>query len=67
MSETIPPGDRRARVLCLLKDAPSASTLRWVRALALQHDVEVVDLTQPGLSYAELVERIFASERVISW
>ena len=62
-----PPGDRRARVLCLLKDAPSEGTLRWIDALALQHDVEVVDLTKPGLSYAELVERIFASERVISW
>lgn len=61
------PGDRRARVLCLLKEAPSDGTLRWIDALALLHDVEVVDLAKPGLSYAELVERIFASERVISW
>ncbi len=67
MSETAPPGDRRASVLCLLKDAPSASTLRWIDALARQNDVDIVDLAKPGLSYAELVERIFASERVISW
>ncbi len=67
MSETAPPGDRRARLLCLLKDAPSEGTLRWIDALALQNDVEIVDLTKPGLSYAGLVERIFASERVISW
>ncbi len=67
MSETAPPGDRRARLLCLLKDAPSEGTQRWNDALALQNDVEIVDLTKPGLSYAGLVERIFASERVISW
>ena len=67
MSETAPPGDRRARVLCLLKDAPSAATLRWIDALTRQHDVDIVDLTKPVPSYAELVERIFASERVISW
>jgi hypothetical protein len=67
MNEAAPPGDRRARVLCLLKDAPSASTLRWIDALTRQHDVDIVDLAKPGLSYAELVDRIFASERVISW
>lgn len=67
MSEPQSPGKPRARVLCLLRDGPNADTLRWTEALARSHEVELVDLAQPGLSYGELLKRIFAAERVISW
>jgi len=55
------------RLLCLLRNGPTADALRWTEAFARNHEVELVDLTQPGLRYGELLQRIFASERVISW
>ncbi|TAN48802.1 MAG: hypothetical protein EPN19_15435 [Betaproteobacteria bacterium] len=67
MSESQAPGKPRTHVLCLLPDGPTAEALRWTQALAHSHEVELVDLTQPGLAYSELLQRIFASDRVISW
>lgn len=67
MSEPAPAGTQRMRVLCLLRDGPSDATRRWTAALAQTHEVELVDLARPGLDYAELLSRIFAADRVISW
>jgi len=67
VNETQSSGKPRARVLCLLRDGPGADALRWTAALARSHAVELVDLTQPGLDYGELLKRIFAADRVISW
>lgn len=67
MSESQAPAKPRTHVLCLLRDGPTADALRWTGALAHSHEVELVDLTQPGIAYAELLQRIFASDRVISW
>jgi hypothetical protein len=55
------------RVLCLLRDGPTAEALRWTGALAGTHEVELVDLSMPGIAYEELLDRIFAADRVISW
>lgn len=67
MSETQSSGNARARVLWLLRDGPSADALRWTEALARSHEVEIVDLATPVLNYGELLKRIFAADRVISW
>ena len=67
VSQSQLPGNPRLHVLCLLRNGPSADVLRWTGALAQIHDVELADLTQPGLSYSELLKRIFAADRVISW
>lgn len=67
MSKSPAPGKARTHVLCLLRDGPTAEALRWTEALAHSHAVELVDLTRPGLAYGELLQRIFASDRVISW
>jgi hypothetical protein len=32
-----------------------------------EHQVEIVDLTQPDPDYAGLVERVFAADSVASW
>ena len=55
------------RILCLLNEGADAAALRWIDALSGEHEVEVVDLAKKELSYAELVDRIFAADRVISW
>ena len=67
MSESQAPGKPRTHVLCLLRDGPTTDAMRWTEALARSHEVELIDLTQPGLAYGELLQRIFASDRVISW
>jgi hypothetical protein len=55
------------RILCLLKDAGDTGARRWIDALSRDHDVETVALAKKELSYPELVDRIFAADRVISW
>ena len=67
MSELRTPAKARAHVLCLLRDGPGADARRWTEALARSHEVELVDLAMPGLSYDQLLKRIFAAKRVISW
>lgn len=67
MSDQTTPGTARKRVLCLLRNGPSPEALRWTEALARDHEVELLDLTQAGLDYDALLKRVFACERVISW
>jgi len=67
MSETAHADSARMRILCLLNDAGDTGARRWIDALSRDHDVETVDLAKKELSYAELVDRIFAADRVISW
>lgn len=67
MSGLPTPGNLRKRVLCLLRNGPSPEAQRWTEALAQDHEVELLDLTQPELDYDALLKRIFACERVISW
>ncbi len=67
MSEMVPAGGARTRILWLLSDGPDPGARRWIEALSRDNDVELVDLSQKELSYADLVDRIFAADRVISW
>lgn len=55
------------RILCLLNDEADSGARRWIDALPGDHDIEIIALAKKEFSYAELVERIFAAERVISW
>ena len=55
------------KILYLLNDGANASAGEWVAALARDHQVEVVDLAEKAVPYDALVDKIFASDRVISW
>jgi hypothetical protein len=55
------------RILCLLNDARDTGARRWIDALSRDHDVEIVELAKKELSYSQLLDRIFAADRVISW
>jgi hypothetical protein len=55
------------RVLHVLKDGPEEAETAMAEMQAAEHEVEIVDLSKPGISYEELVDRIFASDKVISW
>jgi len=67
MSETVQAGRARMRILCLMNEGADSGARRWIDALPRDHDIEIVDLAKKEFSYAELVERIFAADRVISW
>jgi len=55
------------KILYLLSDGASTAPHEWVEALAGDHQVEVIDLREKAVPYDALVDKIFASDRVISW
>lgn len=67
MGEKVSAGSARMRILCILNDATDAGARRWIDALSRDHEVEIVALDAKAFTYAELVDRIFAADRVISW
>lgn len=54
-------------VLHVLKDGPQEAATAIAELQAAELEVEVIDLSRPVISYEELVDRIFASDKVISW
>lgn len=55
------------KILCLLNDGANASSSEWIEALAGDHQVEVIDLRKKKIPYDVLVDKIFVSDKVISW
>ena len=55
------------KILYLLNDGANASAGEWIAALARDHQVEVIDLAEKAVPYDALVDKIFASDKVISW
>jgi len=54
-------------VLHVLKDGPQEAATAVAELQAAELEVEVVDLSRPGISYEDLVDRIFASDKVVFW
>ena len=55
------------KLLFLLNDGPDASSGAWIEALSRNFEVEVIDLTRKEVPYDALVDKIFASDKVVSW
>jgi len=55
------------RMLLLLNDGPDASSGALIEALSRNCQVEVIDLARKEVPYDALVDKVFASEKVISW
>lgn len=55
------------KILYLLNDGASTAPDEWIDALAQEHQVEVIDLGAKVVPYDTLVDKIFASDKVISW
>jgi hypothetical protein len=54
-------------VLHLLNDGPETACTELLRLQSAELEVEVIDLSQADIDYGKLIEKIFASDRVISW
>ena len=55
------------KLLFLLNDGPDASSGTWIQALSRDCQVEVIDLARKQVPYDALVDKIFASDKLISW
>jgi len=55
------------RVLQILTDGPGTASGDVLKLQTTEHEVEVIDLTSMDVSYEELVDKIFANDKVISW
>jgi len=55
------------KILYLFNDGVNASSSEWIEVLSGDHQVEVIDLRKKVIPYDVLVDKIFASDKVISW
>jgi uncharacterized membrane protein len=55
------------KVLHLLRDGPEATATRIIAVHAREHQVTVIDLGARAISYEDLVDQIFAHDKVICW
>jgi uncharacterized membrane protein len=55
------------KVLQLLRDGPEAAASRIIAVHAQEHQVTVIDLSARDISYEDLVDEIFAHDKVICW
>ncbi|HBG93300.1 MAG: hypothetical protein A2X54_04305 [Nitrospirae bacterium GWF2_44_13] len=54
-------------ILHILNDGPTALSDRIIAAQSEDNVVKVIDLTKKSVSYENIIDRIFSSEKVISW
>lgn len=57
----------RLRILHLLNDGGDELSARIIEAHARDHQVRVVNLRDRELSFEQLVDEIFAHDKVVSW
>jgi len=55
------------KILHILNDGPTDLSDRIIPVQAKEHEVKVVDLSGPDVSFESIVEDIFSYDRVISW
>lgn len=55
------------KILHILNDGPEAAATEIIEEQGEHHEVEVIDLSVHPVSYSELVEKIAASDKVLSW
>ncbi len=72
------PADRRGRhgpkksdtvmkILHILNDGDDPLYMEVIEAMAKEDKREIIDLSKTGLSYDEIIDKIFDSDKVISW
>lgn len=55
------------KLLHITVDGPADLPGRIVEAQSRDHEVEVIDLSQDGISYDAVIDAIFSCDKVISW
>jgi hypothetical protein len=55
------------KILHILNDGPTKLSDEIIRAQSAGHDVKVIDLSRKEMSYEDIIDEIFSSDRVVSW
>jgi len=55
------------KILHILTDGPTNLSDRIIEVESKEHDLEIIDLSKRTLSYEQIIDKIFSSDRVISW
>ncbi len=55
------------KILHILSDGPGELPDRIIKTQSEDNEVEVVDLSQEGISYDAVVDAIFSYDKVVSW
>jgi len=55
------------KILNILIDGPDVDAALIIAEHKKEHDVEILDLSQNGILYDELVDKIEQCDKVISW
>ena len=57
----------RMKILHLLRDGPEPTASRIIAVHTEEHEVKVIDLGARDVAYEDLVDEIFAHDKVICW
>jgi len=57
----------KTKILHILNDGPTELSDQMIDVNSMECQIEVVNLCKKEISYAELVDKIFSCDRVISW
>ncbi len=55
------------KILHIAVDGPGDLPAGIVEAQSAEHEVEVIDLSQEGISYDAVIDAVFSCDKVISW
>ena len=55
------------KILYIFNDGPDEKATKLIEEQKKDNEVETVDLTNKGISYDELIDKIEQCDKVISW
>ncbi len=55
------------KILHILNDGDEPLYMKVIEAMAEEDTREIIDLSKTNLSYGEIIDKIFDSDKVISW
>ena len=55
------------KILHILNDGDEPLYTEVIEAMAKEDTREIIDLSRTNLSYGEIIDKIFDSDKVISW
>lgn len=55
------------RILHILSDGAPALAEQIIKLQSEDYQVDVIDLSSEGVDYGELIDKIFAYDKVVSW
>ncbi len=55
------------KILHILNDGTSKLSEKVINIQSEEHEIKIIDLWKKEVAYEDIVDEIFANERVVSW